>query len=78
MTVLVTAASEHGATGEIAARIGADLAEQGFEVDVREPDEVHDLAPYEAFVVGSAVYMGHWLKADDWASGIARELTRVG
>jgi menaquinone-dependent protoporphyrinogen oxidase len=63
MTVLVTAASEHGATGEIAARIGADLAERGFEVDVRAPDEVHDLDPYEAFVVGSAVYMGHWLKA---------------
>jgi menaquinone-dependent protoporphyrinogen oxidase len=63
MTVLVTAASEHGATDEIAARIGADLAERGFEVDVRAPDEVHDLDPYEAFVVGSAVYMGHWLKA---------------
>jgi menaquinone-dependent protoporphyrinogen oxidase len=63
MTVLVTAASEHGATDEIAARIGADLAQRGFEVDVRAPDEVHDLAPYEAFVVGSAVYMGHWLKA---------------
>ena len=63
MTVLVTAASEHGATGEIAARIGADLAERGFDVDVKKPAEVEDLAAYDAFVVGSAVYMGQWLKA---------------
>ena len=59
----MTAASEHGATGEIAARIGADLAERGFDVDVKEPAEVQDLAPYDACVVGSAVYLGHWLKA---------------
>jgi menaquinone-dependent protoporphyrinogen oxidase len=62
MTVLLTAASEHGATGEIAARIGADLAEQGVEVEVKKPEEVRELAQYEAFVVGSAIYLGQWLK----------------
>lgn len=62
MTVLVTAASEHGATREIAARIGADLAEQGIEVEVREPEQVQDVSPYEAFVAGSAIYLGQWLK----------------
>ena len=63
MTVLVTAASKHGATSGIAARIGASLAERGVEVDVKPPDEVQDLAGYEAFVVGSGVYMGRWLKS---------------
>jgi menaquinone-dependent protoporphyrinogen oxidase len=62
MTVLVTAASQHGATAEIAARIAGALVDDGFEVDVKRPDEVNDLGPYEAFVVGSAVYLGHWLK----------------
>ena len=62
MTVLITAASEHGATREIAARIGADLAEHGFEVELEEPDEVQELSRYDAFVVGSAVYLGQWLK----------------
>jgi menaquinone-dependent protoporphyrinogen IX oxidase len=34
MTVLVAAASKHGGTEEIAARIGADLAEHGLDVEV--------------------------------------------
>jgi menaquinone-dependent protoporphyrinogen oxidase len=63
MTALVTAASKHGATGEIAARIGAGLAERGVEVDVKNPQDVHDIDQYDAFVVGSALYMGKWLKA---------------
>jgi menaquinone-dependent protoporphyrinogen oxidase len=29
---------------------------------VRPIDEIDDLAPYEAFVIGSAVYMGNWLE----------------
>lgn len=62
MSVLITAASEHGATREIAARIGADLAAQGFEVELKEPDEVQVLSRYDAVVVGSAVYLGQWLK----------------
>jgi menaquinone-dependent protoporphyrinogen oxidase len=62
MTVLVTAASEHGATREIAARIGANLAEQGVEVELKNPEDVQKLSQYDAFVVGSAIYLGHWLK----------------
>ena len=62
MTVLVTAESKHGATSEIADRIGAGLAERGIEVSVRNLKDVGQLAQYEAFVVGSAVYMGKWLK----------------
>jgi menaquinone-dependent protoporphyrinogen oxidase len=76
MTVLVTAASSHGATREIAARIGADLAEQGFDVEVRNPDEVQELGRYDAFVVGSAIYLGQWLKpAKSFVAAHADELS---
>jgi menaquinone-dependent protoporphyrinogen oxidase len=62
MTVLVTAASNHGATAEIAARISADLARKGIEVELKKPEEVRDIARYDAFVVGSGIYFGQWLK----------------
>jgi menaquinone-dependent protoporphyrinogen oxidase len=62
MTVLVTAASEHGATREIAAHIADDLARRGIDVEVKEPEEVDQLSRYDAFVIGSAVYLGQWLK----------------
>jgi menaquinone-dependent protoporphyrinogen oxidase len=59
--VLVTAASRHGATFEIARRIGETLATAGVEADVRRPDEVASVAPYDGVVIGSAVYAGRWL-----------------
>jgi menaquinone-dependent protoporphyrinogen oxidase len=62
MTVLVAAASKHGATDEIAERIGADLAERGIDVEVKKLREVGDLGRYEAFVLGSGIYLGTWLK----------------
>jgi menaquinone-dependent protoporphyrinogen oxidase len=62
MTVLVAAASRHGGTAEIAERIGADLAERGVTVEVKKLDEVADLGGYEAFILGSGVYFGNWLK----------------
>lgn len=61
MRVLVTAASRHGATTEIADAIGAALREAGLETSVVPPDEVLTLAGYDAVVLGSAVYMGRWL-----------------
>ena len=76
MTVLVTAASEHGATHEIASRIGADLAEQGLGVEVANPNEVQELAQYDAFVLGSAIYLGQWLKpATSFVAAHADELS---
>ncbi len=80
MTVLVAAASEHGATAEIAAWIGAGLAANGVDVEVRRLDEVDDAARYDAFVLGSAVYLGQWLKTarsfiDDHADELASRPT---
>lgn len=61
-TVLVTAASRHGATFEIAEAIARTLQENGIEVDVLPVDAVTDLSPYRAVVLGSAVYIGNWLE----------------
>jgi menaquinone-dependent protoporphyrinogen oxidase len=62
MRILVTAASRHGSTAEIAGRIGDTLATRaGLDVTVRAPHDVEDIAGYDAYVLGSAVYMGHWL-----------------
>ena len=59
--VLVASASRHGATTEIADAIGDILRAQGLEVDVREMDAVDTVYPYDAYVLGSAVYIGSWL-----------------
>jgi menaquinone-dependent protoporphyrinogen oxidase len=77
MTVLVTAASEHGATREIAARISHDLTEQGLEVELKKPEDVHELSQYDAYVVGSAIYLGQWLKpATSFVGAHADELAQ--
>lgn len=62
MQILVSAASKHGATAEIADRIGSTLRDRGFDVRVEKPDDVASLDGYGAVIVGSGVYAGHWLK----------------
>ena len=62
MTVLIAAASKHGATDEIAARLGVRLGERGIDVEVRRLEQVADLSGYDAFVIGSGIYLGAWLK----------------
>jgi len=61
LRVLVSAASQYGATTEIAQAIGQALSEQGLTVTVISPREVRSLDEYDAVIIGSAVYMGHWL-----------------
>jgi menaquinone-dependent protoporphyrinogen oxidase len=62
MKVLVAYASKTGFTKGIAEFIGEKLRGRGVEADVREVGSVHDASGYDAFVVGSAVYMFHWAK----------------
>jgi menaquinone-dependent protoporphyrinogen oxidase len=62
MTVLVAAASRHGATYEIADAIGQALEERGLDVQVVAAEDVEGVAGYEAVVIGSGVYAGHWLE----------------
>ena len=74
MHVLVAYASRHGATQGIAERIGATLKTAGLDVDVRPAASVASLEEYDAFVLGSAAYMFHWLKD---ASNLVRRNRRV-
>jgi menaquinone-dependent protoporphyrinogen oxidase len=78
MKVLVSAASKYGATSEIAEEIGKTLREAlrdrdvGVDdvlVEVRPAEEVSSVDDYNAVVLGSAVYAGHWLEG---ARGLAK------
>jgi menaquinone-dependent protoporphyrinogen oxidase len=61
MRVLVAAASRHGSTKGIADAIAEVLGEAGMVTDIRDVETVESLEGYEAAVIGSAVYAGHWL-----------------
>ena len=63
MNVLVTAASRHGATQEIAEAIGRTLSDRGVTAFVVPIADVSELDGYDAVVLGSAVYMGQWLES---------------
>ncbi len=63
MKVLVAFASRRGATEGIAARIAETLEREGLEVTFKHVDDVGLIDSYEAFVVGSSAYMGHWEKS---------------
>jgi menaquinone-dependent protoporphyrinogen oxidase len=62
--VLVVYGSRHGATEGIAQRIGEVLRAQGLAAPVVSADVAadEDVRDADGIVVGSAVYMGHWLK----------------
>jgi len=61
MPVLVAYASRHGATQGIAERIADRLRAAGLAVECRAAKDVRDVTAYDAFVVGAAAYMFHWL-----------------
>lgn len=68
MRVLVTAASKHGATLEIATAIAAELETRGLSVTAAPIENVTSVEEYDAVVLGSAVYLGKWTKrARDFA-----------
>ena len=56
--VLVSAASGHGSTTEIARVIGDTLADNGIAVDIVPPAVVDFIDDYDAVILGSAVYRG--------------------
>jgi menaquinone-dependent protoporphyrinogen oxidase len=62
MNVLVVYASRLGSTRDIARRIAARLETHDLHATARPVEAIGELIPYDAFVIGSAVYAGHWLK----------------
>lgn len=70
MRVLVTAASRHHSTHEIATAIAAGLIDRGIDSVAMPVEEVTTLDGFDAVVLGSAVYAGRWL-------GEARRLAQI-
>lgn len=60
--VQVVYASRHGGTAGIADRIAEVLRTEGAEVVVADAASQPDPAGFDAFVIGSGVYIGSWLK----------------
>jgi menaquinone-dependent protoporphyrinogen oxidase len=61
-TVFIVYGSRHGGTRGIAQRIGEVLQAEDLEAHVVVADGTGDVSTADAFVVGSGVYMGSWLK----------------
>lgn len=78
MLVMIGYASAHGSTEEIARRMADRLHAYGHSVDVRPLDKpMEALVLYDAFILGSAVHGGAWLrKATDFATREADILSR--
>ncbi|MHB8104443.1 MAG: flavodoxin domain-containing protein [Dehalococcoidales bacterium] len=60
--VLVAYASKYGATKEIAEKIGEVLKEAGLNADIVPIKSVKNLGDHKDVVIGSAMYMGMWLR----------------
>lgn len=77
MKVLVSVASRHGSTAEIATALAAGMRHRGARVDVTPPEDVDDLESYDVVVLGSAVYRSRWLRtAREFAERHAPALRR--
>ena len=74
-SVAIIYASRHGATKEIAEAMQSELAGHGLSAALHSVEEPIDLTGYDAVVLGSAVYMGRWVKdAREFAETRAGEL----
>jgi menaquinone-dependent protoporphyrinogen oxidase len=62
MHVLVAVASKHGSSLGIAEVVAKTLRSAGLEATLRRVEEVDGLDGFDAVVLGSGVYVGHWLR----------------
>jgi len=60
--ILIAYDTIHGSTAEVGDRIGKNLCDQGFRVDLLLAAHVEDISEYDAVIVGSAIYKFAWLK----------------
>lgn len=61
MSILIAFATRHGSTRGIAEAIAEQLEAGGHETTLAEVSTVSSLDPFAVVVLGSGVYMGHWL-----------------
>lgn len=62
MKILIVTASKHGSTTEIARILGEELTARGHQATLADAGEPVEVAPFEAVVLGSSIYAGHWRK----------------
>ena len=63
MNVIIVVGSKHGSTRDIADVVGNELRKSGLEVSIVNVDaDAISLDGYDAAVIGSAVYVGRWMK----------------
>jgi menaquinone-dependent protoporphyrinogen oxidase len=60
LVVLVAYATRAGSTREVAEAVAAELRSHGVDARLQAACEVTDLAPYDAVVLGGALYVGRW------------------
>ena len=61
MKILLTSSSKHGSTDEVAAVIAERLRAAHIDVETKRPEDVDSVEEYDAFILGSAVYMTTWM-----------------
>ena len=76
MKILIAVASRHGSTDKIAGAIAAQLSTLGHKVVVTEARKAEDINRFDAYTLGSAIYMGKWMKeAREFASNNSAALS---
>jgi menaquinone-dependent protoporphyrinogen oxidase len=58
--ILVAYATKHDSTREVADDVARRLRDGGFDVHLRPAADVAELDPYDAVVLGGALYTGRW------------------
>ncbi len=75
--ILVAYTTNSGTTADVAQAIGEELGKNGAQVDVRRIEEVTDVAPYTAVVVGGPMIMGWHGTAVKFVKKHQQALSRV-
>ena len=70
MKVLVAVGSKYGSSRAVAKMIATTLEGHGFDVDFQDAADVRSVMPFDAVILGSAVYGGLWRRD---ASALAKE-----
>lgn len=70
MNVAVAVASKHGSTREIAEALARGLTERGLTAEALDIGDLMTFEGYDAVVLGSAVYAGHWMRDARHASEV--------
>ncbi len=79
MRILIATASRHGSTRELGRWLGTSITDRlatgDTSVEIRDAADVDSIAEYDAVIIGSAVYMGRWLR--EARSLVEREQTEL-